>query len=209
MELNRGDKVVLKLKYGDKSNIHFFRSFLVVSREEYEDAKKISEEDKCEINEIFDLTVHERIVVEGSPLHNAVVKSELGAWISVTTHMNSKEKDSKTEYRIENIIPKRKSISFDERIMKQIDPKWYNYSDIDNNKVDEGIKALDEHILLALADHINKGEYILAVTLLHGIKNGWSYMRVINVLKGTKERRLRKTYGYFPKQTENDETKTQ
>jgi hypothetical protein len=198
MEINYGDKIIFQIKYGGKeSNTVFYRNYLVISKNEFEGAKKLASEEDLEIYQIFGLEVNNGLMVEGSPLYDAVTKGELGTWVSssIYKHVGSEDTDRINNYKIYNII--RKEPLFHERLMHKCDPAWINYSDSDDNKVQESLDSLDEQILLTAAGYISKQKYVYALILFHSINKEWSYKRIINIIFEIRKKRLTHTYGYF------------
>ena len=200
--LNPGDKVILRINYEGKSGIYFYRSLLVVSDADYENAKKLMREEKLKLHEIFDnIGPHESIMQVGSPIFNAVKNGALDTWISVPLYKNNASEDVCAKYFIKNIIYGTPPIYM--QIMMAIDTNWFNYTNEDDDKSDEGIKLLTEQMLLYIADELNKSKYIHSLTLLHNIHSTWSYKRLLNMIVEIKKRNLIQTYGYF-----NNESKT-
>jgi len=196
MEVKIGDKVILAYCLnGTKTGPRYLRSHLVISRDDYEGARKLKKEDGIPLHEVFDIKEQEGVLVEGGPLYDAVIKSKLGTWISVSPFVMSDGMPYDNYYYIDSVV--RKGSSWFHELMKKIDYRWMNYSDIDDDKIEEGVKALDEQILLTVASHLSKGENYKALELLHSVYNGWSFRRLINILKSIKNRRLTKAYAYF------------
>ena len=195
MIITNGDKIILKYNIQGKSEIEHIRSYLVISKDDYDSLKKLSKEEKLTINQLLSLDTDERYMIEGSPLYTAVKKSQLNTWIAVTVFIKDKDIPHQTYYYVKNII--RKVPLVYERLMKRIDDQWVLHVSKDDDKVKESISSLDEQMLLSTAQRIAQNQYMLAVTLLHLIKPNWSWTRCLNVITGIKKKNLVKAYGYM------------
>jgi hypothetical protein len=192
--LEPGDKVILRIHYEGGSGMYFFRPIIVVTKDDYEGARKLMKEEGLKLHEIFGIQQNESIMTVGGPMYNAVRNGKLGTWVSVPIYKNDANEDVCAKYYIENIIFKTPPVYM--QVMQAVDSSWFNYTNKDDEKANEGVKLLDEQMLLTIANKLDSSKYIDALKLLHATHGKWSYKRMLNVIGKIKELKLKQTYGY-------------
>ena len=216
MTVKNGDKLYINrsMALSDDTRGTYLKRFLIISVEENKDAIALSKAEGISIRTIFGLNefgdgregfLMEQYMVEGSPLHTTVLKCKLGVWASYSIlskqlYPNGNQKEAMKPinriYIQVQSITRANPLTY-EIIMKKIDPKWITYSNSRDNLTESDIPMFDEQIMLTIAHYLGKGKNMDAMTLIHRIYNGWSYIRVLNVIQDIKKKRLSQTYGYL------------